>query len=327
MRHRLRSVRLQVFYLDGKRQVLDVETFDQLSAHALWLVQVLAMQAYVITEVHHSVHYTKARGVQVAEHTGPGLEPVMNKIVKVLEDTFTTDLFHAKEVYGLPRVRPRVNVLQCRAVMKRDVNGILWFMHFEEMVTRRTEHEKPVFRRDKPAEQWADAEVRRAADEAEHELRTLLQHGLERGISLRQAFEHFDVAGVGMIHPNDFATGLKLLSIDLHPAAAKELASRLPVNRVSLIGPEQFVIWCETGEHAIRDAPNARPPTHSRRKKALRRSRQSRSAGSSATPAAVKRDRGGSFGGLDDTGKAGTESQQRVAHGRHLWGVHLAPRQ
>lgn len=41
--------------------------------------------------------------------------------------------------------------------------------------------------------QAAVAEVKHAADDAERELRALLRRALERGLSLEQAFAHFDV--------------------------------------------------------------------------------------------------------------------------------------
>ena len=259
-----------VVYQDGKMQVLDVQTFDQLSGHALWLVQVMALQAYVVTDVQYRATYTPERGVKVAEGTGPGLEPVVMELVESIHTTYTTRHFHAKEAYGQPRVRPRLLVLRCKAVFKRDMDGKLWLTHCEELATRRTESEKPVFRRDRAAEKWADAEVKAAADGAERELRQLLRHALERGISLKESFKHFDVAGIGVIHPKDFATGLKLLNIDLHPAAAHALAARIPVNRVSLIGPEQFIIWCETGDSPVYDAPQQRPPKAESRRRSRR---------------------------------------------------------
>lgn len=46
---------VNVTYRDGTREVLDVSTYDSLTVHSLWLVQVLAMQAYCTTEVLHTV--------------------------------------------------------------------------------------------------------------------------------------------------------------------------------------------------------------------------------------------------------------------------------
>lgn len=243
---------MTVFYKDGKNQVLDVRSFDQLRTHTLWLEQVMAVQAFSIVDTFHTGYYAVTPLTRVELESQ--MNPYAKKLGRYLEAASRTDdAFDHKAMIGHTPKTERLRIIRMVARFMVDDVGKLWVTHLESVTTRRDPPEPRIAKRDKAAETETDALTRVAADEAERDLRDLMRHAVERGLDFTRCFAHFDPAGLGMVTANDFIGSLKLLGIDVHPAAAKALVRRIPRNLAGLIGIEQFRIWLSTGPDAIQE--------------------------------------------------------------------------
>lgn len=104
------------------------------------------------------------------------------------------------------------------------------------------------------ARRIAREEAERAANDADASLRALLRRGMARGVTLKESWNHFNPAGLGMITPAQFIDGMASLGIEMHSSASDAFLTMVPTDRGGYVGWNQFLIYCETGPDPLYEA-------------------------------------------------------------------------
>lgn len=101
---------------------------------------------------------------------------------------------------------------------------------------------------DATAKDLAHQEARAAADACHADLRSLVNEGVQCGLSLKTAWQHFDdgMSGFGRIDETTFRERLALLGITLHDGAFNVLLRRIPRTSDGKIGPDGFRVLIES---------------------------------------------------------------------------------
>jgi hypothetical protein len=176
----------------------------------------------------------------------------------------------------------RVRVLRLIAHWVVTLNGELWLSHVSEVITQKltmnVEHR--VVMDGGLASHLAAEELMRATNDAEAELRSLLNRSFQRGLTMKQVFSHFDPHGDGTGRASDDSMrgALHQLGIDLPPGAMNTLLARFPRGKDNCIGLSEFQVFVQAAASASASEAEDRTSMQSR----LRSSRRDPLAGSHA---------------------------------------------
>jgi hypothetical protein len=213
---------LTVTYMDGDREDLDLSRFDILIRNEAWRSQVLLMQSYIPTLSIHTGRYF------IDDNAG-GISSLVDSNHSAAADKLTRAISkHIETVYQLSKPplvnenfnQKKVKINNMSARFALDFRNRVIFLHSETINIAIGENGRNVEQLIKKEKVGRE---NNAALGIYHELRKLLLIAMKKGLSISDAYDHFDESRSGFIDTSMLMEGLGRLGIGVTFSVGEQL--------------------------------------------------------------------------------------------------------
>eukprot|EP01038_Epipyxis_sp_PR26KG_P004789 gene4789-6716_t len=230
----------KVFYTDNQVEDMNLHTFDVLIRNETWRLQVLMIQAFVPTLSILPGNYSIEPQVK-SLLIGQDAEAANNytrALAKFAEKAYATNMLQNSEFDQ----NIRLKIVNMQSKFGLDSKNKIFFLYSEfltiEFENGRREIEEYL------AKEKSAREVS-AAESVAQEMLSLLQHAIQRGLSMEDSFRHFDLKGNGYIDTDLLIDGLARLGIGLtYPVGETviQIIGGIGSNFITISEFEQFMM-------------------------------------------------------------------------------------